>query len=153
VMAYAKGQVVREPAKPEWGLGTVVDSSEENVEADFEHAGLKKLRAGLAGLELVEGYAAAESAAKLQVRHRDEAKARRACQTFISELSENRKRYDDAGVAKCVLRDLDRYGELTRTTRRRLSWWCTTEGNPFQPRAPIAREISHALYGRILTRD
>lgn len=152
-MPFMQGQVVRKPSKPEWGLGTVINSSEERVEVDFEQAGFKKLCTELAGLELVEEVGAAESGAERRARHPDIAEARRLCRSFISELSENRKGHDDAGMAKCILHDLDRHGDLTRTTRRRLSRWCTTDGNVFQRGAPIACEISLALYGRVLTRE
>jgi len=43
-MRYVKGERVRHPKKPEWGLGEVVeDSSERSVTVFFEHEGEKKL--------------------------------------------------------------------------------------------------------------
>jgi hypothetical protein len=80
-------------------------------------------------------------------------KARQSCQRFIAEMSSNRKGYDDAGVARRILEDLASFGDATPKNRRRLSFWCHTNGTIFKRGIPLAREISIALYGRIIPRE
>ena len=84
---------------------------------------------------------------------RDLAKARQECKKFIELMENNRPNCDDAGVARRILEELDRYGNVRPQTRYRLSTWCDTTGSPYQRGVPIAREISLALYGKVLTRD
>jgi len=62
----------------------------------------------------------------------------------------NRKTYNDAGVAEKVLEEIQRRGYLSKTTAKRLAAWCNTEGKVFQVGVPLAREISLAIYGRVL---
>ncbi len=80
-------------------------------------------------------------------------RARQSCQQFIAEMSSNRRGYDDAGVARRILEDLASYGEATPKNRRRLSFWCHTNGSVFKRGIPLAREISMALYDRIIVRE
>jgi len=83
----------------------------------------------------------------------DIAKARECCGRFIAEMSNNRTGYDDAGIARCILKDLASYGAATPEHRRRLSFWCHTNGTVFRRGIPLAREISVALYGHIIPRE
>lgn len=75
------------------------------------------------------------------------------CHTFIAEMASNRRKHDDAGVARRILEDLQRHGDITRRTRKRLLLWCHTNGNVFRRGAPIAQNICIALYGRVLPRE
>lgn len=84
---------------------------------------------------------------------RDLPKARQACMAFIAAMENNRPNCDDAGVARRILEELDRYGDIRPTTRYRLSTWCDTTGTLYQRGVPIAQEISLALYGKVLRRD
>jgi hypothetical protein len=60
---------------------------------------------------------------------------------------------DDAGIARRILEDLASYGKATPRNRRRLSFWCHTNGTVFQRGIPFARDISLALYDRIISRE
>lgn len=84
---------------------------------------------------------------------RDLARARQECGKFIECMKHNRPNCDDAGVARRILEELARYGDVTPKTRYRLSTWCDTRGTLYQRGVPIAQEISRALYGRVLRRD
>ena len=81
------------------------------------------------------------------------AEARRQCELFVAEMSANRSNCDDAGVARNILKELDRYGQPTPRTRTRLTRWRHTNGSLYQREAPIAKAISVAIYGRILPRE
>jgi hypothetical protein len=81
------------------------------------------------------------------------AEARRQCELFIAEMSANRPHYDDAGVAREILSEIDRYGQLTAQTRSRLTHWCHTNGSLYQRGVPIAKAICVAIHGRILPRE
>jgi hypothetical protein len=83
----------------------------------------------------------------------DLSKARKECARFIEEMKDNRPNCDDAGVARRILEELDRYGHITPATRYRLLTWCDTTGSLYQRGRPIAREICLALYGKVLGRD
>ena len=79
--------------------------------------------------------------------------ARELCQQFINEMAQNRKGYDDAGIARRILSDLDLYGHMSPANKRTLSHWCHTDGNQFQRGMPIAQRISMALEDRIIPRE
>jgi hypothetical protein len=79
--------------------------------------------------------------------------ARELCNRFIKEMADNRKGYDDAGIARQIMADLDTLGYMTPATKRRLSHWCHTEGNPFKRGMPVGQRISMALEGRIIPRE
>jgi hypothetical protein len=80
-------------------------------------------------------------------------RARRECRRFIELMEGNRAGCDDAGVAKRILEELASSGQVTEGTRYRLATWCDTGGAPYQRGVPAAREISQALYGRVLRRE
>jgi hypothetical protein len=84
---------------------------------------------------------------------RDLRKVRRECERFIAEMADNRPNCDDAGVARRILEELDRYGDIKPATRYRLLTWCDTTGPPYQRGVRIAQEICVALYGKVLGRD
>jgi hypothetical protein len=79
--------------------------------------------------------------------------ARRQCHLFIAAMSDNRPNCDDAGVARKILSELDRHGQVAASTRARLTRWCHTNGGLYQRGVPIAKEICMAVYGRILPRE
>jgi hypothetical protein len=84
---------------------------------------------------------------------KDLAEARRQCSIFIETMRDNRPNCDDAGVARRILEELDRYGNITPTPRNRLFRWCDTDGTLYRRGVPIAQEICRALYGKVLGRD
>src|SRR5262245_45897209 len=43
-MALTVGQRVRHPAKPEWGLGEVLEVQDQKILVEFEHAGRRLLK-------------------------------------------------------------------------------------------------------------
>jgi hypothetical protein len=77
---------------------------------------------------------------------------RHLCDRFYSEMTCNRRGFDDGGLARKVMRDIERYGTLTRTTEKRLRAWCYT-GAMFERGVLLAREISIAIFGYVLPRD
>jgi hypothetical protein len=79
--------------------------------------------------------------------------AQELCQQFISEMAQNRKGKDDAGIARRILSDLHIYGYMRPANRRTLSHWCHTDGNQFKRGMPIAQRISMALEDRIIPRE
>lgn len=53
-MPPERGQTVRVPSKPEWGLGQVIESDDGTVSVLFSRNVLKKFRSDLARFEVVE---------------------------------------------------------------------------------------------------
>lgn len=51
---FAPGALVRNPARPDWGLGQVQSAIGERVTANFEHAGKLTINVAVVGLEVVE---------------------------------------------------------------------------------------------------
>jgi hypothetical protein len=84
---------------------------------------------------------------------KDLAEARRQCSIFIDTMAENRPNCDDAGVARRILEELERYGKIKPTTRDRLLRWCDTKGSLYQRGVPIAQKICRGLYGEVFGRD
>jgi hypothetical protein len=84
---------------------------------------------------------------------KDLSEVKRQCAIFIATMADNRPNCDDAGVARLILEELDRYGNIRPTTRYRLFTWCDTTGSPYQRGVPIAQEICRGLYGRVLGRN
>jgi hypothetical protein len=79
---------------------------------------------------------------------KDVAEVRKQCHLFIDAMTDNRPNCDDAGVARRILEELERYGSITSTTRNRLFRWCDTNGTLYQRGVPIAQEICRGLYGK-----
>jgi hypothetical protein len=50
----------------------------------------------------------------------------RLCQQFITLMADNRPNCDDARVARNILADLGRSGNISWKTRARLTHWCHT---------------------------
>lgn len=102
------------------------------------------IKLGIVGI----GPAGAEPSSSI-----DEQKARQLCYRFIDLMEANRRGRNDAGVAIEILKDLDRGIQVRDTVRRRLVKWCHTPGNPYQRGVDLARQISEALYGRVLPKE
>ena len=51
---YTPGTFVKNPARPEWGLGQVQSAIGERVTVNFEHAGKLALDVGAVALEIVD---------------------------------------------------------------------------------------------------
>jgi hypothetical protein len=68
-------------------------------------------------------------------------------------MKDNRRHYNDAGVAENILDEIERRGSLTVTTAKRLAAWCNTDGSVFQAGVGLAQDISVAICGRILRED
>ena len=79
--------------------------------------------------------------------------ARQLCAQFITEMEDNRKGYDDAGIARQILSDLASFGDVTPAHNARLSRWCHTNGSVFKRGMPLAQQISMALYDRVIPRE
>jgi hypothetical protein len=68
-------------------------------------------------------------------------------------MTHNRLGFDDAGIAREILSDLNQYGHIMPKHKRRLSHWCHTNGNPFKRGIELAQQISVALYDRVIPRE
>ena len=65
---YKKGQLVKHPKKPEWGIGVVLkDSSGELLNVSFENVGIKVLSLEYIELEIVESTPISDVDFKLRV--------------------------------------------------------------------------------------
>ncbi len=51
---FAPGRFVRNPARPDWGLGQVQSAIGTRVTVNFEHAGKLLIDAGLVALEVCD---------------------------------------------------------------------------------------------------
>ena len=158
-MIPQKGQYVRHPKKPDWGVGEILEVLEEQtVRARFESVGIKKLDLRYVALEQVS-VSEAELLRSRQsdpfvpspVFDMDQVKSH--CERFIAEMKENRRGFNDAGVAEQILADLSRLGRLRPATHRKLAAWCHTDGPAFQRGISIAQDISLSIFGRVIERE
>lgn len=156
-MNLSKGQYVRHPKKPDWGVGEILEViSGTKVRVDFETVGEQKLDLRYVTLEPVED-AEAESLQSRRLnpsplRKIDMDKVRSLCELFIAELKHHRTGYNDAGVAEQILVELSQLGRLRPATSRWLAKWCDT-GGIFSGGMPIAQDISRAIFGRVIERE
>jgi hypothetical protein len=51
---FVPGALVRNPARPDWGLGQVQSAIGQRVTVNFEHAGKVAVNVAVVGLEVVE---------------------------------------------------------------------------------------------------
>src|SRR5262249_54805149 len=91
---FVRGQKVRHPNQPEWGVGIVVEmNGEDKVRVQFQQGPPRLLNLAFINLELVEASSSSPS-----LRHNyleplqnvDMSKVRTACESFISRM-ENRR--------------------------------------------------------------
>lgn len=148
-MPIEVGHAVMSPRKQEWGVGRVVDINEDKIRVHVGSFGLRILNTRYVQLEEVAVEQMPANAA-LQI---DVESLADLCHQFIREMEGNRKTFDDAGVARKILEEIENHGALTRTTGKRLAAWCNTEGPVFQAGVNLAREISLTLYGRVLNEE
>jgi hypothetical protein len=150
-------EFVRLTNKPSWEIGEVIqDQQASKVSVFFPDLNeVKRLNLDVAKLELIEEAVSASTAPdSLDPLPRvDLEKVRALCEQFIVEMKDNRRGVNDAGVAEVILQDLAERNTLRRSTIKRLSAWCHTNGSVFQSGASIAQETSMALFGRIIRLD
>lgn len=159
VQTFEKGQIVRNPKQPQWGLGIILEIRGPNkVRVLFEDGKDRVLDLSLVTLELVDE---AEAPPRFSSRYDileplpnvDMTKLRSACELFISLMEDNRPNSDDAGIARLILHEMETRGRLTLTTCRRLVQWCHTEGSVYQRGVDIAQEISRIIFGRVISKE
>jgi len=126
-MELCKGTLVAHPAKPDWGVGEVLQLDESHVRIYFESAGEKTLDLRYVCLEEVEGHAGRHTSHVEVLPKIDVEKVRAVCKLFIADLRDNRSTYNDASLAEHVLHHLERLGKLSKSTARQLAAWCTTK--------------------------
>jgi hypothetical protein len=151
-----KGQLVINPKKPSWGVGRIVGVNGSKVTAIFEDAGSKVLDITLVALEVAASDAKApidfNAGMPKTLPDVDMGKVQSACQHFISVMENRRSNFDDAGVARSALREMEKRRKLSVATYRRLARWCHTEGS-YQEGVNLAQAISRAIYGRVISSD
>jgi Protein of unknown function (DUF3553) len=143
------GQCIRNPKKPDWGVGQVIEVNGDKIRIHFGVSGVRTLDTRYVQLEQVDNAKAGNSE-ELQI---DSERLVDLCLRFVREMEGNRSTFDDAGVARRILDEMASRGRLTRTTEKRLAAWCNTEGAVFQAGVPLAREISITIYGRVLREE
>lgn len=145
IMELKRGQYVKHPNRPEWGIGEVVDVQvDDKVRVAFSTVGFKTICTKVISLVIVEDSGHERSSRKIDIE-----RVQSLCEQFYNEITSNRRNKDDGRLAKNVMRDLERYGELGQATRKQLLSWCHTNGNHCKRGVPIAREICTAIYGCI----
>jgi len=156
---FERGQIVRNPKQPDWGLGRVLETSGANkVRVLFDDAKSRLLNLDFVTLELVEGASTHSGFVSsfnflTPLSNVDMSNVRSACELFISVMADNRPNSDDAGVARRVIQEMEKRGQLTTTTFRRLAHWCHTDGSVYQRGVDLAHDISRAIYGRVISKD
>lgn len=147
----ASRHYVRHPKKPEWGVGEVISQNGDNVRVAFALGGMRTLNTQY--VELSEATPDPVCGNSPGSRPVDIERIRELCHRFIREMKDNRRHYNDAGVAENILDEIERRGSLTVTTAKRLAAWCNTDGSVFQAGVGLAQDISVAICGRILRED
>lgn len=155
---FEKGQIVRNPKQPQLGVGRIVEIRGTKVKVRFKDNVVRTLDLAFVNLELVEEVPAASHFNPnfdylAPLTNVDMTKLRSACELFISVMEDNRKKYDDAGIARLILHEMETRRRLTLTTIRRLVQWCHTDGSVFQRGVDIAQDISRIVFGRVISKD
>jgi hypothetical protein len=141
---YKKGQQVKHPNRPDWGIGEIVNEPVDGkLRIDFEKAGLRVIREADVFFEVL-----AERHPR-NVRVINLEKVFKLCDLFYAEMKDNRKGKDDGGVALKIKEEFQRRGEPTESTRRQLLAWCHTNGSVFQRGVDLARQIYTEIYGHV----
>ena len=153
-MTFQRGQFVRHPKCPDWGIGEVLSQEGDTVHVLFQQVGKKKLITRFVNLQLAEAEASfrIEWAGVRAQSNVDIGKLEAICLQFHEEMKDNRSNTDDGGMGLNVLHDMKERGDLTRTTRRQLLAWCHTEGPVYQQGVGLAQNICREIYGRVPTR-
>lgn len=157
---YLRGQIVKNPKQPQWGLGKILEvSGSSKVRVQFPDGKPPKLLdTSVVTLELIEEPSGLSDFTSgldplAALPSMDISKLRAACDLFISVMEDNRPNSDDAGVARRVINEIETGGRLTLTTFRRLAHWCHTDGSVYQRGVDLAHDISRAIYGRVISKD
>lgn len=147
-MQWTNGQYLKHPSRPGWGVGKIVEvSSEGKLRVEFGDGEFRTLSTAGIPLELVD---AADAPISVSRRRMDMEKLDILLRQFESDMAGNRAHYNDAGLAEKIREEINRRGELTLTTRKRLIAWCHTDGSAFQGGVQLARDMSTAIYGYVL---
>ena len=145
-MTFQRNDIVRHPKRPAWGLGRVLDVQWPKIHVQFESGAPKTLDASIVQLEKVgNGEGSKSIAFKIDIEL-----VRRLCKEFTELMEHNRKTFNDGGMAQMVIDEIERRGELSPRTEKRLLAWCYTDGAVFQDGVPLARRICEAIYGYLL---
>jgi len=154
-VTFQRGQFVRHPKCPDWGIGEVRSQEGETVHVRFQQVGKKKLDTRFVNLQRVEAEAGfrIERAGVRAQSNVDMGKLEALCLQFHEEMKDNRSNTDDGGMGLNVLHEMKDRDDLTRTTRDQLLAWCHTEGPLYQEGVDLAQNICREIYGRVPTRD
>jgi hypothetical protein len=135
---------VTHPAKPEWGVGEILDEKGNTVRVLFEHAGLKQINLSYVRLQPAEGQAGHHLGGEIkQAANLDVKAVRRLCEQWYGEFGDS--------LALNVISDLRQHGYLTNGTLRQLLLRCDQEESARL--AEATKQIVKAIYGRVIHRD
>jgi Protein of unknown function (DUF3553) len=154
-MPFSRGQWVRHPKFPNWGIGRVLGQSGDTIQVLFQMVGEKKLSERIVVLELAEAPESPE-AVKPKIRVLPGMAVQtieRLCREFHEEMKDNRSHTDDGRLGLRVIEDLRTRGQLSKGTLGQLLDWCETTGPVYQRGVDIARRICREIYGRLLSQD
>lgn len=154
-MTFQRGQWVRHPKCPDWGIGEVLSQEGETVHVHFGKEGMKKLNTQYVSLELAEMPAGSRNEKKgiATLPNVDMGRVEAFCLQFHEEMKDNRSNTDDGKMGLNVLRDMRERGNLSRSTKHQLLAWCHTEGNAYQRGVGLAQQICREVYGLVPTRE
>jgi hypothetical protein len=153
-MTLSKGQWVKNPKCPEWGIGQVIQDEGDSVRVLFS-IGEKKVSQRHVTLELVDPprstsgidfVLSAQPSPNLE-------KIKKLCREFHGEMTDNRSNTDDGGMGLEVIRDFEQQGKLSKPTAERLFAWCHTDRPVYLRGVDLAKRICVEIYGRVPTRD
>lgn len=109
-MSVSKGQWVRHPKHPDWGVGQVMQEEGDCVRVLFR-VGEQKVNQEYVQLERVEPPTGGQQTSfplPVQSVLRMET-IRTLCQEFYGEMTGNRSKTDDGGMALKVIEDLENW--------------------------------------------
>src|SRR5258708_15630858 len=141
-MSFIKGQWVKHPQCPSWGMGQVLEDRGDSVRVLFQ-VGEKIISQRFVTLEHVAvptgtiepGFILpTQSTIKIE-------SIKDLCLQFHSEMKDNRSGTNDGGMALKVIHDLEVQGQLSKGTAGRLFAWCHTDRPVYLRGVNLAQRI------------
>lgn len=151
--AFQVGMWVKNPSKPDWGTGEVLEVDDEKVRVLFSGAGEKSIAIRFATIqETVAPEDKASARPRLRARSDlDITKLENLCRDFHEQFKDRRSNTDDGRMAVRVLEDIKAHGDLSKATARQLFSWCHT-GVSYAEGVELAQSICRLIYGRVPTK-
>lgn len=150
---FRVGMWVKNPNKPDWGIGEVLEVDEQKLRILFSGPGEKQLSVRFAALEQTD-TPEDKTAVRPRLRARSDLNVKvleSICRQFHEQFKDRRSNTDDGRMAIKVMDDINSKGDLSKATAKQLFAWCHT-GVSYAEGVELAQNICRLIYGRVPTK-